>query len=108
MHPPYWRQKLYTDDPRDLSRAPTLEAFLERYRLLIENCAGSLAPGGKLAILMGDYCDREAGFVPLTYHTKRLAFACRPAAALHRHHPLQPRRQQLQEGLPQQLHSRPA
>ena len=29
---------------------------------------------GKLAILMGDYCDREEGFVPLTFHTKRLAF----------------------------------
>jgi hypothetical protein len=75
IHPPYWRQKLYTDDPRDLSRTPTLEAFLERYRLLIENCAGSLVHGGKLAILMGDYNDREAGFVPLTHHTKQLAFA---------------------------------
>jgi hypothetical protein len=75
IHPPYWRQKLYTSDPRDLSRAPTLAAFLERYRLLIANCAGSLAPGGKLAILMGDYNDREAGFVPLTYYTKQLAFA---------------------------------
>ena len=31
-------------------------------------------PGGKLAILMGDYTDREAGFVPLICHTKRLAF----------------------------------
>ena len=31
-------------------------------------------PGGKLAILMGDYCDRQAGFVPLTYYTKQLAF----------------------------------
>jgi hypothetical protein len=76
LHPPYWRQKLYTDDPRDLSRAPTLHAFLDRYRMLIANCAGALAPGGKLAILMGDYCDREAGFVPLVYHTKRLAFDC--------------------------------
>jgi hypothetical protein len=74
IHPPYWRQKLYTADSRDLSRAPTLEAFLERYRLLIANCAGSLERGGKLAILMGDYCDREDGFVPLTFHTKRLAF----------------------------------
>ena len=35
IHPPYWRQKLYADDPRDLSRTPTLEAFLDRYRLLI-------------------------------------------------------------------------
>jgi hypothetical protein len=74
IHPPYWRQKLYTDDPRDLSRTPTLETFLDRYRLLIENCAGALVPGGKLAILMGDYTDREAGFVPLTYYTKKLAF----------------------------------
>lgn len=76
IHPPYWRQKLYTTDPRDLSRAPTLAAFLDRYRLLIENCAGSLAPGGKLAILMGDYQDREEGFVPLTYYTKLLAMQC--------------------------------
>jgi hypothetical protein len=75
IHPPYWRQKLYLDDPRDLSRAPTLEAFLQRYRLLIDNCAGALVPGGKLAILMGDYNDRKAGFVPLTYYTKQLAFA---------------------------------
>jgi hypothetical protein len=75
LHPPYWRQKLYTGDPRDLSRTPTLEAFLERYRGLITNCAAALVPGGRLAILMGDYCDREAGFVPLVFHTKRLAFA---------------------------------
>lgn len=74
LHPPYWRQKLYTQDPRDLSRTPTLEAFLERYRQLIVSCARALAPGGRLAILMGDYHDREAGFVPLGYHTKRLAF----------------------------------
>lgn len=76
LHPPYWRQKLYTADPRDLSRAPTLPVFLDRYRQLIANCAGALAPGGRLAVLMGDYSDREAGFVPLVYHTKRLAFEC--------------------------------
>ena len=65
---------MYTDDRAILSRTPTLEAFLERYRLLIGNCAGALVPGGKLAILMGDYSDKEAGFVPLVFHTKRLAF----------------------------------
>lgn len=77
IHPPYWRQKLYTDDVRDLSRTPTLAAFLERYRLLIANCAATLVPGGKLAILVGDYNDRNEGFVPLVYHTKKLAFECR-------------------------------
>lgn len=77
LHPPYWRQKLYADDPRDLSRAPSLEAFLERYGLALANCRHMLKPGGILAVLMGDYQDRQAGFVPLTYYTKRLAFdAC--------------------------------
>jgi hypothetical protein len=77
IHPPYWRQKLYADDPRDLSRAPTLDAFLERYGMALAHCAYVLKPGGILAVLMGDYQDREAGFVPLTYYTKRLALdAC--------------------------------
>ena len=74
-HPPYWRQKLYAEDSRDLSRAPTLDDFLRRYGQFLRNCASGLKPGGKLVVLMGDYIDREAGFVPLTYHTKRLAFA---------------------------------
>jgi hypothetical protein len=74
IHPPYWRMKIYNDDPRCLSQAPTLEAFLDRYRLLIENCAGALVPGGKLAILIGDYQDYDAGFVPLVYWTKKIAF----------------------------------
>jgi hypothetical protein len=74
-HPPYWRQKLYADDPRDLSRAPTIEDFNRRYGQFIRNCKNALKRGGKLAILMGDYSDRDEGFVPLVYHTKRLAFA---------------------------------
>lgn len=74
IHPPYWRQKVYSDDPRDLSSCATWDSFLDRYHALIENCASVLAPGGKLAVLMGDYCDHEAGFVPLTYQTKQLAF----------------------------------
>jgi len=75
IHPPYWRQKVYSDDPGDLSQAVTLQQFLARYSQLIQNCAGVLSPKGKLAILMGDYFDRQAGFIPLTYHTKQLAFA---------------------------------
>lgn len=74
IHPPYWRQKVYSSDPRDLSTAPTLPAFLAGYKRLIDNCASVLAPRGKLAILMGDYSDRSEGFCPLVYHTKRLCF----------------------------------
>jgi len=73
-HPPYWRMKLYSEDPRDLSRSPTIEHFLRRYGQFIRNGAKALKPGGKFAILMGDYSDREAGYVPLVFHTKRLAF----------------------------------
>jgi hypothetical protein len=75
LHPPYWRMKVYSDDERDLSRAPTLDAFLQRYDMLLRSTARALVKGGKLAVLMGDYLDRDAGYVALTYHTKRLAFA---------------------------------
>ena len=85
-HPPYWRMKLYADDPRDLSRSPTLDHFLRRYGQFIRNCHDVLKRGGKLAILMGDYADRDAGYVPLVYH-RRLARRADPA--LHRHHRFQ-------------------
>ena len=65
---------MYSGNPLDLSRAPTLKAFLERYELLLKNSAQALLPGGKLAVLMGDYSDYEAGFVPLVFYTKLLAF----------------------------------
>lgn len=74
IHPPYWRQKLYASDKRDLSRASTLDDFLERYAMAIVHCSRVIRPGGQLAILMGDYQDRSAGFVPLTYYTKKFAF----------------------------------
>jgi len=73
-HPPYWRQKIYSNSPSDLSQCQSLESFLKAYGQFIRNCADALTTGGKLAILMGDYQDRQAGFVPLTYHTKQLAF----------------------------------
>ncbi|MEZ6063981.1 MAG: hypothetical protein R3C19_26855 [Planctomycetaceae bacterium] len=73
-HPPYWRQKVYSNSPQCLSQTKTLDEFNERYGQFIRSCASVLRPGGQLAILMGDYSDRAAGFVPLIYHTKRLAF----------------------------------
>ncbi len=41
---------------------------------MLANCYLSLNPGGKLAVLMGDYSDREAGFVPLVFYTKLLCY----------------------------------
>ena len=74
-HPPYWRQKIYSENPHDLSRAQSLEEFLKLYATFIEECARLLSPQGKFTILMGDYSDRETGFDSLTYYTKQLAFA---------------------------------
>ena|GEM_PF-6136791 len=47
--------KEYSTNPNDLSRAPTLDAFLVRYGQFLRNCATALKPGGRLAVLMGDY-----------------------------------------------------
>jgi hypothetical protein len=74
-HPPYWRQKIYSDNPDDMSCAPTLDEFLKSYGIFIRESARLLSTGGRFAILMGDYSDRAAGFVPLTHYTKQLAFA---------------------------------
>jgi hypothetical protein len=66
--------KLYANNPSDLSRAPTLDVFLKQYKLALANTLNVLAPGGKLAVLVGDYQDREEGYLPLTYLTKKIAF----------------------------------
>lgn len=74
LHPPYWRQKIYSNRSTDISTCKTLGDFLFRLRKIFQNCHHVLTKNGRLAILMGDYSDPEAGFVPLVYHTKRLCF----------------------------------
>jgi hypothetical protein len=66
LHPPYWRQIVYNDDPRCLSNAPTLDAFLSRMRLVLRNCRGVLTKRGKIAVLIGGYSDRGV-FQPLPH-----------------------------------------
>ncbi len=74
LHPPYWRQKKYTDNQWDLSACPSLGGFLNRYYLLLLRCKSVLVNGGRMAILMGDYADQEEGFVPLVFNTQRICF----------------------------------
>ena len=74
LHPPYWRMIRYNDDPRCLSNAPTLEAFLDQMEQLIRNCRDVLAPEGKLAILMGSFSDRGR-YLPLSSLTLERAIA---------------------------------
>lgn len=68
LHPPYWRMIRYSDDPRCLSNAPTLSEFLERLRLVFRGCLSVLAPGGHLAVLMGDG-KHQGRYLGLPFHT---------------------------------------
>jgi hypothetical protein len=73
LHPPYWRMKRYSDDPRCLSNAPSLRAFRDRLSALLSNCVEVLADGGTLAVLMGDYFDvQQRRQIPTTHIAKDL------------------------------------
>ncbi|WP_145071126.1 hypothetical protein [Engelhardtia mirabilis] len=87
--PPYWRMIRYGDDPRCFSRAPTLEEFMGRLGGILKCCQSGLAPGGKIAVLIGDYHDPGLGRqVPLSTLTTSLAIdrglwpACTPIIRL--------------------------
>lgn len=58
IHPPYWRMIRYNDDPRCLSNAPTLDAFLDRMQLVLRHCRSVLTKRGKIAVLIGGFSDR--------------------------------------------------
>ena len=70
-HPPYHDMKVYSDDPRDLSRAGSLAAFGALLRAGYWRFFECLAPGGRLAILIGDL-RRHGRYEPLTADVARL------------------------------------
>ena len=70
-HPPYHDMKVYTDDPRDLSRSGSIAAFLALLRAGYWRFVERLAPGGRLAVLIGDM-RRSGRYLPLTAETARL------------------------------------
>lgn len=72
LHPPYWRMIRYNDDPRCLSNAPTLRAFLDGMGDLLGHCAGALSPRGVLAVLIGGYSERGS-YMPLSQLTTQAA-----------------------------------
>jgi hypothetical protein len=70
-HPPYHDMKVYSDDPRDLSRAGSLVAFMALLRASYWRFFELLVPGGRLALLMGDL-RRNGRYEPLTLDVARL------------------------------------
>lgn len=73
LHPPYWRMIRYSNDPRDLSTQPTLTDFRAKLSAVLHNAEMVLNPGGRIAVLIGDYHDADEGFVSLTYLVKDIA-----------------------------------
>lgn len=53
-HPPYWQMVMYSNDPRDFSKM-AYPIYLVKMREALRHQAKYLAPGGRIAILLGDY-----------------------------------------------------
>lgn len=70
-HPPYHDMKIYSEDARDLSQAGSLAMFQSRLRAGYHRFFELLAPGGRLAILIGDL-RRRGRYEPLTTDVARL------------------------------------
>lgn len=70
-HPPYHDMKQYSDDGRDMSRSGSVAAFGALLRAGYWHFYAALAPGGRLAILIGDM-RRQGRYLPFTSDVARL------------------------------------
>ncbi|MEO0149464.1 MAG: DNA methyltransferase [candidate division WOR-3 bacterium] len=67
MHPPYHDIIKFSNDPRDLSNAPSVEKFLEMFGKVLDNVSQFLESGRYLGIVIGDkYSKRE--WIPLGFY----------------------------------------
>lgn len=67
MHPPYHDIIPFSDDERDLSNAPTVDDFVDKFGDIVEGFSEMLEPKHYLAIVIGDkYVNSE--LVPLGFH----------------------------------------
>jgi DNA modification methylase len=71
MHPPYHDIIRFTDDPNDLSNAPTLQAFLHSFSKVVDNTYDLLDEGRFLVVVIGDKYSRGE-WIPLGFETMRV------------------------------------
>jgi hypothetical protein len=68
MHPPYFDIIKFSEDSRDLSNAPSVDAFLEMMNKAVDNAASVLDRGRYFALVIGDkYAGSE--WIPLGFLT---------------------------------------
>ncbi len=68
MHPPYFDIIKFSEDPRDLSNAPTIEAFLAKMNTIVANASRVLDRGRYLALVIGDKYSKGE-WIPLGFLT---------------------------------------
>jgi len=74
MHPPYFDIIKFSEDERDLSNAPSVEAFLEMMGRVVDNVTPVLDDDRYLAVVIGDkYANGE--WVPLGFMTMNVVLA---------------------------------
>lgn len=68
LHPPYFDIIKFSDDPRDLSNAGSVETFLDKMAGIIDRVSGVLDRGRYLALVIGDKYSRGE-WIPLGFRT---------------------------------------
>jgi DNA modification methylase len=68
MHPPYFDIIKFSEDPRDLSNASSIDAFLEMIGKVVDNAVSVLDKGRYLALVIGDKYSKGE-WIPLGFLT---------------------------------------
>lgn len=68
MHPPYFDIIKFSDDPRDLSNAPSVDSFITMIGRVVDNVATVLPRGRYLILVVGDKYAR-GDWIPLGFQT---------------------------------------
>lgn len=68
MHPPYFDIIKFSNDPRDLSNAPSVEGFLEMMGKLVDKVTPILDKGRYLVLVIGDKY-MKGDWIPLGFQT---------------------------------------
>lgn len=64
VHPPYFNIIRYSDKGEDLSNIDDYGEFRQALRVCLQRCFAALAPGGRLAVLIGDV-RRNGAYIPI-------------------------------------------
>jgi tRNA G10 N-methylase Trm11 len=68
LHPPYFDIIKFSDDPRDLSNASSIDAFLERFTAVVRKATEVLERGRYLVLVIGDKYE-QGEWIPLGFRS---------------------------------------